>query len=354
MMQPTQRSARRKEILFIGADVLQTSQLHEVAKLLPEYEHYYSPYYGDAFITLVRELGIIDYASPGKKRGQNALEYVRRNGLRADPYGRRGGYDLVISCSDVLVPKNIRRNKIVVVQEGILDPELRSYHLIRRLPFLPHWMAGTAMTGLSGMYDAICVGSEGYREHLVERGADPTKIHITGLIHFDDCKKYLDNQFPHRGYVLVCTSDGRETWKKDDRQALIARAVRMAGNRQLIFKLHPNEIYERAVAEIRDQAPNALIYYREPGIKAEEMVANCDVLITEWSTLVFVGLALGKECHSYHDMRVLQRLSPIQNGGKSAENVAALCRRIMEAPARTTPHVPAWRASLARGLEALR
>ncbi len=353
-MQPTQPSARRKEILFIGADVLQTSQLHEMARLLPEYEHYYSPYYGDAFITFVRDLGIIDYTSAGKKRVRNCLEYLRCHGLRTDPFARRGGYDLVISCSDVVVPKNIRRYKIVVVQEGILDPELRSYRFIRRLPFLPHWLAGTAMTGLSGMYDAICVGSEGYRGHMVERGADPEKIHVTGLIHFDDCKQYLDNQFPHRGYVLVCTSDGRETWKKDDRQALIARALRVAGNRQLIFKLHPNEIYERAAAEIRAQAPNALVFYREPHAKAEHMVANCDVLITEWSTLVFVGLALGKECYSYHDMRVLERLAPIQNGGKSAENIAALCRRMMEAPARLSPHVPAWRASLSRTLEALR
>lgn len=353
-MQPTPRSTRRKQILFIGADVLQTSQIHEVAKLLPEYEHYYSPYYGDAFITLVRDLGIIDYAAPGKKRVQNCLDYLRRHGLRADPYGRRGGYDLVISCSDVLVPRNIRDCKIVVVQEGILDPEHRSYQVIRRLPFLPHWLAGTAMTGLSGMYDAICVASEGYREHLIERGADPAKIHVTGLIHFDDCKQYLDNDFPHRGYVLVCTSDGRETWKKDDRQALIARALRMAGGRQLVFKLHPNEIYERAVAEIRAQAPGALIYFREPGVIAEEMVANCDVLISEWSTLVFVAQALGKECYSYHDMRMVERLAPIQNGGTSAENVAAVCRRMIEAPARITPHRPAWRASLSRTLEALR
>jgi hypothetical protein len=353
-MQPTPRSARRKEILFIGADVLQSSQMHEVARSLPEYEHYYSPYWGDAFVTLVRDLGIIDYTSAGKKRVNNCLDYLQRHGLRTDPFCRRGGYDLVVTCSDVVVPKNIRDRKIVVVQEGILDPELRSYKAIRLLPFLPHWLAGTAMTGLSGMYDAICVGSEGYREHMIERGADPDKIHVTGLIHFDNCKQYLDNDFPHRGYLLVCTSDGRETWKNDDRQALIARALRMAGGRQLVFKLHPNEIYERAAAEIRAQAPGALIYFREPGISAEELVANCDVLISEWSTLVFVALALGKECYSYHDMRMIERLAPIQNGGTSAENIAAVCRRMIEAPARITPHRPAWRASLSRRLEALR
>lgn len=354
-MKPAPRDSRRKEILFIGGDVLQTSQIHEVGKLLPEYDQYYTPHYGDTFMTLVRELGLIEYAITGKKRGRNTLDYLQRHGLKVDMYGSRGDYDMVISCSDVLVPRNIRRSKIVVVQEGLLDPDHRSYHLIRAFPFLPHWLAGTAMTGLSGMYDAICVASEGYREHLTERGADPSKIHVTGLIHFDDCKQYQDNDFPHRGYVLVCTSDGRETWKKDDRLGLIARAVRLAGNRQLIFKLHPNETYERAVREIREQAPDALIYYREPGLKAEEMVANCDVLITEWSTLVFVGLALGKECYSHHDMQLLKRLTPLQNGGTSAQNIAALCRRIMEEPPRLTPHrPPRRRPSLTRALEAFR
>jgi len=354
-MKPAQRNPRRKEILFIGGDVLQTSQIHEVAKHLPEYDHYYTPHYGNTFISLVRELGLIEYTITGKKRGRNTLDYLQRHGLRVDMYGSRGNYDMVISCSDIVVPRNIRRSRIVVVQEGLLDPELRSYRVIRALPFLPHWMAGTAMTGLSGMYDAICVASEGYREHLVERGADPAKIHVTGLIHFDDCKKYQDNDFPHRGYVLVCTSDGRETWKKDDRQGLIARAVSMAGDRQLIFKLHPNETYERAVSEIREQAPDALIFYREPHAKAEEMVANCDVLITEWSTLAFVGLALGKECYSNHDMAMLKRLSPLQNGGTSAQTIAALCRRIMEGPARAVPHRPPHRRpSITRALEAFR
>lgn len=324
---------RRKEILFIGGDIHQTSQLHEVSRHLPEYEHYFTPYYGDGFVKLVSRLGIIEYSITGKKRGQSCLRYLERHGLRADVRGQRGTYDLAVTCSDVLVQKNIRGRKIVVVQEGIFDPEHRSFQLIRRFPFLPSWLAGTAMTGLSGMYDAFCAASEGYREHLVERGADAGRIHVTGLVHYDDCEKYLDNDFPHRGYVLVCTSDGRETWKNDDRAGLIARALRIAAGRQVIFKLHPNEDHERAVREIRAQAPDALILYREPHIKAEELVANCDVLLSEWSTLVFVAMALGKECYSHHDMEEVERLMPIQNGGASARNIAEVCRQIIESPA---------------------
>jgi hypothetical protein len=34
---------------------------------------------------------------------------------------------------------------------------------------------------------------------------------------------------------------------------------------------------------------------------AEEVIANCDVLITRFSSTTFVGIALGKETHSDFD-----------------------------------------------------
>jgi hypothetical protein len=34
---------------------------------------------------------------------------------------------------------------------------------------------------------------------------------------------------------------------------------------------------------------------------AEEVIANCDVLITRFSSTAFVGIALGKETHSDFD-----------------------------------------------------
>ena len=43
------------------------------------------------------------------------------------------------------------------------------------------------------------------------------------------------------------------------------------------------------------------------------MIANCDALVTQYSSTVFVGLALGKECHSYWDLDELRRLMPVQN-----------------------------------------
>jgi hypothetical protein len=125
--------------------------------------------------------------------------------------------------------------------------------------------------------------------------------------------------------VLVCTSDARETLKLDDRAAFLRRAIAIAAGRKLVFKLHPNENVARAASEIRALAPQALVFSTG---SAEEMIANCDVLVTQYSSTVFVGLALGRECHSYWDLGVLRRLLPLQNG-RAAANVAEVCREVL-------------------------
>src|SRR5262249_5269966 len=149
---------------------------------------------------------------------------------------------------------------------------------------------------------------------------------VTGIPNFDDCARFRDNTFPHRGFVLVCTSDARETLKWwENRPRFIRQAYAIAAGRQLIFKLHPNEDRRRAIADIHRWAPGALVYTSG---SAEEMIANCDVLITQYSSVAFVGLALGKEVHSYFDVATLRELLPLQNRC-AASNIAAVCRQML-------------------------
>jgi len=109
--------------------------------------------------------------------------------------------------------------------------------------------------------------------------------------------------------------------------AFIRRAVELAGGRRLIFKLHPNESIERATREIHRHAPGAMVFTTG---SAAEMIANCDVLITRFSSTAFVGLALGKETYSDFDMDELLRLMPVQNG-LAAFSIANVCRRLLDA-----------------------
>jgi hypothetical protein len=227
----------------------------------------------------------------------------------------------------VVVPKNVRTTPLVAVQEGILDPDGFGWELVRRFPrALPRWLAGTAATGLSGLYERFCVASEGYRELFAERGAPAERLVVTGIPNFDDCESFRRNDFPLRGYVLVCTSDTRETYKLDSRQRFLEWARRIAGDRPTLFKLHPNENVARSTREIRRLFPHAEVFAQGP---TEAMIANSDALVTQFSSTVFVGLALGKEVHSYHSTDVLRRLMPEQNRSAAAR-IAAVCREVLE------------------------
>jgi len=196
----------RRRIFFICGSMNQTTQLHQVSEHLGQYEQAFSPYYCHGFDEILRRLGMMEFTIIGDKLAGRCRKYLQDHGLPIDYQGRNGPYDLVVTCSDVYIQNNIRGNRIVLVQEGITDPETFSYHLVKRFRFLPRWFAGTSATGLSDAYRAFCVASEGYREFFIRKGARPEKIVVTGIPNFDNCRRYCTNDFPHRHYVLVCTS----------------------------------------------------------------------------------------------------------------------------------------------------
>jgi hypothetical protein len=172
-----------------------------------------------------------------------------------------------------------------------------------------------------------CAASHGYKDQFVRMGTDASKIFVTGIPNYDNVQSFMDNDFPYRDYVMVATSDIRETFNKDNREEFLARCVEIANGRQLIFKLHPNEEKERAVAEIRRIAPPGALVYTDGN--TSHMVANCEELITQYSTVVYIGIALGKKVHSYFDVEKLKSLTPIQTGGTSAATIAEICRSFL-------------------------
>jgi hypothetical protein len=321
-------SCNNHKLLFIGGSVNQTSICHEIARQLPaNYCCYFTPYYTDQPVAkTMLAAGLLDFTALGGKFRQQTESYLETNGLSVDYGGRLHDYDLVITTSDLLIQNNIRDKKIILVQEGMTDPDNLLTLLIGRLR-LPPWLAlNTSAFGLSDAYDYICVASHGYKQLFISKGVNPDKIIVTGIPNFDNAASYLDNDFPHHNYVLIATSDLRETGRLDRRKAFIRKASEIAAGRQLVFKLHPNENKERAIREIRAIAPDALIFSEG---NTSEMVANCDVLITQYSSVAYLGLALKKEVHSYFNLVDLHRLMPIQNGGHSGRIIAALCKSLL-------------------------
>src|SRR5207249_1819244 len=125
----------RKNILFIGGVLNQTSQVHKVSQHLPEYNLYFAPFYVDGFLELLRRSGMVESIGVGNKHIRRSIAYMQAHDLQIDPRGDEREYDLIVTCSDLYIQKNIRGRRMVLVQEGMTDPENLIYHLVRRFKF---------------------------------------------------------------------------------------------------------------------------------------------------------------------------------------------------------------------------
>jgi hypothetical protein len=322
-------SGGRGLILFTVGSPNQTSQMHQIAAALPDYDCWFSQFYGHSpIIRFATKYGVANNTIAAGQFKANTDKYLAENNLQVDYRAEKNTYDLAVLCSDIIVPKNLQANKIIWVQEGMIDPDTWLTNVVKKLQLPRYFTLDTSLNGSSNLADIYCCASEGYKDFFTKKGTDNDKLVVTGMPNFDNVKQFLDNDFPHRNYVFVATTDLRETFRKDDRVGFIKNCVKIADGRPMIFKLHPNELYERGSQEIRENTPEGTLVFQSG--KTNEMIANCDVLITQYSTVAYVGLGLGKEVYSYFDIEELKRLQPLQNDGTSAQNIANICRNFIE------------------------
>ncbi len=314
-----------KNILLICGSLNQTTMMHQISQHLSGFNCFFTPFYTDGILGELSRRKMLDFTILGGKHRKNTDEYLRNEHLPVDEGGRSRNYDVVFTCTDLIIQRNISRKRIILVQEGITEPEGLRYQLVRWLGF-PRFLANTAATGLSCAYDLFCVASPGYRDLFIRKGVPRQKIAVTGIPNFDHFDQYKNNDFPYHNYVLVATSNNREVFKPDDRRTFLRKVRTIAAGRKVIFRLHPNENVRRAKREIEQSLPESLIF--EDG-NTNLMIANCDVLVTQTSSVTFVGLAMGKKVYSDLDLDQLHQLMPIQNQGTSALNIAEHCRNLV-------------------------
>jgi len=315
-----------QKILFITGSVNQTSQMHQIAAELPEFDCWFSQLFTDNAILnfLINNTTLLNGTVLSNYYRTNSEKYLHQHGLQIDYGAKLNQYDLVVFCSDILVPVRMRATKTIWVQEGMVDKYTLMSTLVKKLK-LPSFLCGnTSLNGSSNVCDIYCTASEGYKQYFVKNGTESHKIAVTGMPNYDNLQQFLDNDFPHHNYVMVATTDMRETYRFENRPAFIKNAVKIAAGRPLLFKLHPNENAERAEREIRRYAPAGTMIYKTGN--TNHMIANCCELITQYSTVVYTGIALGKKVHSWFNVDELMKLAPNQNGGVSANKIAQICR----------------------------
>ncbi|MBP9210875.1 MAG: hypothetical protein KBF37_11210 [Saprospiraceae bacterium] len=323
----------RTKILHVVGSLNQTQQLYQIAREMPECDHYFTQFFGEGAVwKWMAEGGILDWTilGTGSAFRREQSDFLDQTGVRYDYRGSfyRDEYAVVFLCTDIMVPKRFSNAKLVFVQEGMTDPLNAQAKIIHKLG-LPRWLAGnTALNGCSNQCDLYFAASEGYARYFESMGTDPSKIHVTGIPNFDHAESFLTNDFPHRDYVLVCTSDIREVGGKENRIAFLKNCKRIAEGRRIMVKLHPNEKTDRARDEVkRVFGEDALVLQKG---NTGHMIANCAELITQYSSVVYIGMALEKRVHSLFPMDLLKERMPVQNGGTSAARIAERVRALLK------------------------
>ena len=316
-----------ENILFVCGSLNQTRMMHKISRFLSDsYRCFFTPFYADGLVRRLAKLGLLHSTILGGQHQQATCDYLQEQKLATDWRGEYFDYGLVVTGTDLIVQKNIRDKRLILVQEGITTRESFIYYLVKWLK-LPRYLANTSATGLSDQYDIFCVASRGYRDLFIKKGVKPEKIIVTGIPNFDHIQKLEDHEFPYEHYVLAATSPMRESFLFDNRKEFLKKCYQIANGRNLIFKLHPSEKEKRARREIQKYCPG-LVVLTDGNV--DVMIANTDVVITQESSCSFTAVALGKELHSYLDVEKLRRLLPLQNRGTSAKRIAKICQNVLD------------------------
>jgi hypothetical protein len=322
----------KKKILFIIGSPNQTTQMHQIyLQMKDEFDCYFTQFFpADWIMHTTLRLGTLEHTIISGKFKKMGEKFVKDHSLKYDYAGESLGnkYDLIFLCTDMSYPKICKETKTVWIQEGMIDPINTWAKFIKKMK-MPRYLAfKTSLNGSSNKADIYCVASQGYKDYFAEMGTDTEKIIVTGIPNYDNAKEFLTNNFPYKDYVLACTSDIREQKFSEDRVGFIKKCVEIADGKPLFFKLHPNEIWDRAYNEIIQNTPAGTMVFQDED--TNHMIANCSELITQYSTVVYIGIALGKPVHSYFNIEVLKKQLPIQNEGTSAMLIASMAREYVD------------------------
>jgi hypothetical protein len=323
----------KKNILCIVGSRNQTSQLHQISEYLSEdYNVHYTQIFGEGFFfKLIAEAGFFDNTVLGRDSSFTKIsqEYIREHNLQYDYRGMTKGikYDLALLSTDLIVPKSFSKIKTIWVQEGMIDPINNFAKFVKKVGMPTYSTANTSLNGTSNLADIYCAMSHGYKNYFQQYGTHKDKILVTGVPNFDNIELLKKTPYIESGFVLVATSDIRELGGNDDRNFLIQKCIEIAKGKKIIFKPHPNENLDRIKSEIYALIPHATII-TEPII--DTLIANCDTLITQYSSCVYIGLTLGKKVYSYFPIDELEAKKPIQNGGQSAKTISNIAREFIE------------------------
>src|SRR5262245_29090611 len=115
-MASSNRGPRARSALLLCGSLNQTTQMHQIGRELRGFDCRYAPFWGDGVIGWLANRGALDFTviGPGSRFRRMTDQYLHDNRLPLDPEGRVGSYDLVVTCSDLVIQDRIRQAPIVL------------------------------------------------------------------------------------------------------------------------------------------------------------------------------------------------------------------------------------------------
>src|SRR5712692_1403947 len=97
--------------------------MHEIGSHLAQHDCFYTPYYCDGLLRWLGRSGLLEFTVLGGELRRLSERHLDQHRLPRDERGKQGPYDLIVTCSDLVVQKNVRGRPLVLVQEGMSAPE---------------------------------------------------------------------------------------------------------------------------------------------------------------------------------------------------------------------------------------
>jgi len=319
----------KKNILFIGSTVDQIKVMHTISDHLnPVHNCFFTPFYLDNVVSklgLSRQLENIVF---GKNYREDIFDYIQNNDLKLDECGESNHYDLVVTFSTLIIPKNIRNSRIVLLQDLMNEPRNFMAYFTKWFKF-SSYLNKPSSINLFERYDVVCVASPGYRKRFIRNGADPDKIALTGIPEFTTFPDTLPDDVLQRGVVHLVTLPLWGSLEKEYRKDLQMNLNWIADGRPIYFKLLPTDQPIIATRKIKNTLLNVRVF---TGSRNHLKNIYERGLISKRTACLFTASVIGDKLHIFADAEVLRHLKPYQNSTASAEKIANVCKNLMVVP----------------------
>src|SRR3974390_227494 len=103
-----------KNVLLICGTLNQTKAMMAIGRELADHNCYYTPFYCDGPLLRASQRGQLDFTVIAGPLRERTVRFMREANLPFDDRGEAREYDLVVTCSDLILQDNIESKRIVL------------------------------------------------------------------------------------------------------------------------------------------------------------------------------------------------------------------------------------------------